>query len=57
MLSDTMATREVGCSVPLLNVVITRVCRKSWISSVFRKNNVLVVYTKKMNDLTVIGGL
>ena len=30
---------EVGCFVPLLTVVITRVCRKSGISSVFRKNN------------------
>ena len=30
---------EVGCSVPLFTVVITRVCRKSGISSVFRNNN------------------
>ncbi len=37
---------EVVCSVPLLTVVITRVCRKPWISSVFRKNNFLVVYKK-----------
>ena len=29
---------EVGCSVALLTVVITRVCRKPWISSVSRKN-------------------
>ena len=40
---------EVGCSVPLLTVVITRVCRKSGISSVFRKNRLFI--EKKMNDL------
>ena len=28
---------KVGCSVPLLTVVITRVCRKSGISSVFER--------------------
>ena len=38
---------EVGCSVPLLTVVITRVCRKSGISSVFRKKQFVVVYRKK----------
>ena len=42
---------EVGCSVPLLTVVITRVCRKSGISSVFRKNNLWLFIEKKMNDL------
>ena len=42
---------EVGCSVPLLTVVITRVCRKSGISSVFRREKIVVVYRKKMNDL------
>ena len=41
----------VGCSVPLLTVVITRVCRKSGISSVFRKNNLWLFIEKKMNDL------
>ena len=42
---------EVGCSVPLLTVVITRVCKKSEISSVFRKNNLWLFIEKKMNDL------
>ena len=42
---------EVGCSVPLLTVVITTVCRKSGISSVFRKNNLWLFIEKKMNDL------
>ena len=42
---------EVGCSVPLLTVVITRVCRKSGISCVFRKNNLWLFAEKKMNDL------
>ena len=42
---------EVGCSVPLLTVVITRVCRKSGISSVFRNNNLWLFIEKKMNDL------
>ena len=42
---------EVGCSVPLLTVVITRVCRKSGISSVFRKNTLWLFIEKKMNDL------
>ena len=42
---------EVGCSVPLLTVVITRVCRKPGISSVFRKNNLWLFTEKKMNDL------
>ena len=47
MLVTLWRPAEVGCSVPLLTVVITRVCRKPGISSVFRKNNFLVVYTKK----------
>ena len=34
---------EVGCSVPILTVVITRVCRK--------KEQFVVVYRKTMNDL------
>ena len=38
---------EVGCSVPLLTVVITRVCRKSGISSVFRKNNLWLFIEKR----------
>ena len=53
---------EVDCSVPLFftvvqskaaqnTVVITRVCRKSGISSVFRKNNFWLFIEKKMNDL------
>ena len=42
---------EVGCHVPLLTVVITRVCRKSGISSVFRKNNLWLFIEKKINDL------
>ena len=42
---------EVGCSVPRLTVVITRVCRKSGISSVFRKNTLWLFIEKKMNDL------
>ena len=42
---------EVGSSVPLLTVVITRVCRMSGISSVFRNNNVWLFIEKKMNDL------
>ena len=42
---------EVGCSVTVLTVVITRVCRKSGISSVFRKNNLWLFIEKKMNDL------
>ena len=31
---------EVGCSVPLLTVVVTKVCRKPGISSVFRKKKI-----------------
>ena len=42
---------EVGCSVPLLTLVIRRVCRKSGISSVFGKNNLWLFIEKKMNDL------
>ena len=39
---------EVGCSVPLLTVVITRVCRKSGVSSVFRKNNLWLFIEKRL---------
>ena len=39
---------EGGCSVPLLTVVITRVCRKPGISSVFRKNNLLLFIKKRL---------
>ena len=46
-----MASSRSGFSVPLLTVVITRVCRKSEISSVFRKNNLCLFIEKKMNDL------
>ena len=38
---------EVGCSVPILTVVITRMCRKSGISSVFRKNNLWLFIEKR----------
>ena len=37
---------KVGCSVPLLTVVITIACRKPGISSVFRKNNLLLFIKK-----------
>ena len=37
---------EVACSVPLLTDVITRVCRRPGISSVFRNNN-LWLFIKK----------
>ena len=37
---------EVGCYVPLLTVVTTRVCRKPGISSVFRKNNLCLFIQK-----------
>ena len=39
---------ELGCSVSLLTVVITRVCRKSGISSVFRKNNLWLFIEKRL---------
>ena len=43
---------EVGCSVPLLTAVITIVCRKSGISSVFRKNNLwLFIGLFKLNKI------
>ena len=38
---------KVGCSVPLLTVVITRVCRKSGITSVFRNNNLWLFIEKR----------
>ncbi len=38
---------EVGCSVSLLTVVITRVCRKPGISSVFRKKQIWLFIKKR----------
>ena len=46
-----MASSRSGLFWPLLTVVITRVCRKSGVSSVFRKNNLWLFIEKKMNDL------
>ena len=46
-----MASSRSGLFYAALTVVITRVCRKSGISSVFRKNNLWLFIEKKMNDL------
>ena len=43
---DVWHPAEVGCSVPLLTVVITGVCRKPGISSVFRNNNLWLFIEK-----------